>query len=258
VDLGAVKTAATPDLVRCAAGAAANAQGLLDDAELLAAAGRHARAYTLAALAVEEAGKAVSLGHLAMLPVSLRAQAPVGRMVAWHQLKLVSGMVIAAVPLGLAGVPFGGRCLAVQLAAMPPSQAAGILDAAQALAEDQDRLKQRGLYADFDRGGLVRLPSEVSETDVAAQLACARQAASSASVLLHPRMPALLANPPTESIELGRALVRAFAEAGCRRTPQAAAGVMLAALRRVQEPAAASEARAPCDHGRRQRGTDLM
>jgi AbiV family abortive infection protein len=258
VDLGAVKAAATPDLVRCAVGAAANAQGLLDDAELLAAGARHARAYTLAALAVEEAGKAVSLGHLAMMPLSLRAQAPVGRMLAWHQLKLVSGMVIAAVPLGLAGVPFGSRCLAVQLAAMPPSQAAGILHKAEALAEDQDRLKQRGLYADFDRGGLVRLPSEVSEADVAAQLSWARQAVSSASVLLHPRTPALLANPPAESIELGRALVRAFAEAGCRRTPQAAAGVMLAAVRTIQEQAAASEGRAPCDLGRRQRGADLM
>ena len=66
MDLGAVKTAATPELVRCAVGAAANARDLLNDAELLSAAARHARAYALAALAVEEAGKAATLGALAI------------------------------------------------------------------------------------------------------------------------------------------------------------------------------------------------
>src|SRR5262245_5151989 len=76
VDLGAVKAAAAPVLVNCAVGAAANAQGLLDDAESLCADGRHARAYALAALAVEEAGKAASMSTVAMMPVRLRAQAP--------------------------------------------------------------------------------------------------------------------------------------------------------------------------------------
>src|SRR5258708_13118214 len=98
VDFEAVKAAATPDLVRCAVGAAANAQDLLGDAELLAAAGRHPRAYALAALAVEEAGKAASVAALAMMPVSLRAPAPAGRLLEWHQLKLISGMLLAAAP----------------------------------------------------------------------------------------------------------------------------------------------------------------
>ena len=73
MDLEAVKTASTPDLVSCAVGAAVNAQSLLDDAEYLAVDGRHARAYALAALAVEEAGKAASLTALAVMPASLRA-----------------------------------------------------------------------------------------------------------------------------------------------------------------------------------------
>lgn len=80
MDLGAVRAAATPKLAACAAGAAANARGLLDDAELLAAGARHARAYALAALAVEESGKAIALAALGTMPEQLRAQAPLGRL----------------------------------------------------------------------------------------------------------------------------------------------------------------------------------
>jgi AbiV family abortive infection protein len=235
VDLEAVKAASTLELVRCAVGAAVNAQGLLDDAELLSAAGRRARGYALAALAVEEAGKAAGLSTLAVMPVSLRAQAPVGRMLEWHQLKLVGGMLITAVPVGT---------VAVRLAAMPPSQVAGILKDAQVLAQDVDQLKQRGLYADIDRSGQARLPSEVTEADVTAQLGRARLAVSSASVLLVPGTAARIANPPAEAIELCRALVSAFAEAGSGRTPEAAADVVLNTARKLREQSAASDARA--------------
>ena len=236
VDLGAVKAAAAPELIRCAVGAAVNARDLLGDAEWLSAAVRNARAYALAALAVEEAGKAVSLAALAVMPEQLRAQAPVGRMLEWHQLKLVGGMMIGA-------MPFGGRALPAQLAAMPPSQLAAILDNAQVLAQDVDRLKQRGLYADIDRDGQIRIPSEVSEADVTAQFERARQAVSAASLLLDPGMPAELTNPPAESVELARALVSAFAEAGYSRTPKAAADVVLNAVRKVQKQMAASGAK---------------
>lgn len=225
-----MKAAATPDLVRCAVGAAANAQGLLDDSELLSAAARHARGYALAALAVEEAAKAVSLAALAMMPVSLRAQAPAGRLLEWHQLKLVGGMLIAAVPPGTRS-----RTMAAQFAAMAPERVAEVVDNAEALAQDQGRLKQRGLYADMDRSGRVRLPSEITGADVAAQLRRARRAVSAASVLLDPRTPAFLANPPADAIELWRALVSAIAEAGYGRTPHAAAGVWVEAVRKLRE-----------------------
>ena len=197
---------------------------------------RNARAYALSALAVEEAGKAVSLAALAVMPENLRAQAPVGRMLEWHQLKLVGGMMIAA-------MPFGGRALPSQLAAMAPSQLAAILDNAHVLTEDVDRLKQRGLYADIDPDGQVRMPSEVTEADATAQLARARQAVSAASLLLDPGMPAELADPPAESVELARALVSAFAEAGYSRTPKAAAGVVLNAVRKLQNQMAAQDAK---------------
>ncbi len=229
MDLEAVKAAATPDLVKCAVGAAVNAQGLLDDAELLSAAGRHARAYALAALAVEEAGKAADLAALAVMSVSLRAQAPVGRMLEWHQLKLVVGLLITAVPLDT---------FSVQLAAMPSSRVAGILEDAPVLAEDVDRLKQRGLYADIDRGGQVRLPSEVTEAEVPVQLGRARLAVSSASALLAPGMAARLASPPAEPIEFCRAVVTAFAETGPSRTPQAAADVVLNAVGKLRQQTA--------------------
>jgi AbiV family abortive infection protein len=236
VDLGAVKGAATPELVRCAVAAAANARDLLGDAEWLSAAVRNARAYALAALAVEEAGKAVSLAALAVMPEQLRARAPVWRMLEWHQLKLVGGMMIGA-------MPFGGRALPAQLAAMPPSQLAAILDNAQVLAQDVDRLKQRGLYADIDRDGQIRMPSEVSEADATAQLGRARQAVSAASLLLDPGMPAELTHPPAQSVELARALVSALAEAGYSRTPKAAADMVLNAVRKMQKQTAAPDPR---------------
>jgi hypothetical protein len=98
-----------------------------------------------------------------------------------------------------AAVPFGPSTVAAQLAAMPPSRVAEVLENAQALAEDQDRLKQRGLYADMDRSGRVRLPSEVTRADVAAQLGRARRAISAASVLFGPGAPAFLTDPPAKS-----------------------------------------------------------
>lgn len=235
MDLEAVKAASTADLVNCAVGAAVNAQGLLDDAELLSTDGRRARAYALAALAVEEAGKAVGVTALAVMPVSLRAQAPVGRLLGWHQLKLVGGLLITAVPLGT---------LAVRFAAMPASQVSGILQDTQVLAQDVDRLKQRGLYADMDRSGRVQLPSEVTEADVATQLGRARLAVSSASVLLVPGSAARITNPPVEAIEFCRALVSACSEAGPGRTPEAAADVLVNAIGKLREQSAATDVRA--------------
>ena len=89
--LRAVKEAPVRVLARGAVAAARNARGLVQDAELLSGAGRLARAYSLAGLAVEEVGKAGSLAALAAMPENLRARAPVGRMLEWHQMKLVAG-----------------------------------------------------------------------------------------------------------------------------------------------------------------------
>jgi AbiV family abortive infection protein len=219
VDLGAVKEAPTGALARGAVAAARNARGLVEDAELLSGSGRLARAYSLAGLAVEEVGKAGGLATLAVMPENVRARAPVGRMLEWHQMKLVAGHLIAAVPFGVPGV-------ATRFVTMPMSEVAEILDGAQALTQDVDRLKQRGLYVDVDRSGHIREPSEVTAAEVREQLNRARQAASAGAALLDPSGSALLANPVAADVEFSRALVSAFGEMGLTRSPEAAADVL--------------------------------
>jgi len=235
VDLRAVKAASRTELCASAAAAAANAVGLVDDAELLSGGGRYARAYSLAVLAVEEFGKATSLVELAAMPENLRAQAPVRRMLEWHQLKQVGGLLIAAVGFS------EPSCAAARLAVMPVTQLEQILDVTGAVAEDADRLKLRVLYMDLDREGRIRRPSEITEAEVSRQLARARQVASSAGLMREPAVQARLAHPPVELVELSRALVRAFAEAGDARSPTAAAAVALQAVCKLRQQLAASE-----------------
>jgi AbiV family abortive infection protein len=219
VDLGAVKDAPPRAMARGAVAAARNAGGLVKDAELLSGSGRLARAYSLAGLAVEEVGKAGGLATLAAMPENVRARAPIGRMLAWHQMKLVKGMVTAA-------LPFSAPSRATAFATMPPGELAEILDNAQAFAEDMDQLKQRGLYVDVDRSGQIREPSEVTAAQVREQLDRARQAASAAAALLNPSALLRLADPGADDVEFSRALVSALDEIGLARSPEAAADVL--------------------------------
>ena len=243
MDLGAVKAAGKAELAACACAAARNAQGLLHDAETLAESGATARAYSLAALAVEECGKACSLGTLAVLPRKVRTQAPVGRMLEWHQLKQVAGLMIAL-------VPFDARGLAPRLADMPAAQVTQILSTLSAPADETDRLKRRGLYVDMDRAGKIREPSEITKAELADQLARAGQAAASVALLIGPQARARLAHPPAEVIELACALVNALTQARNVRTPEAAADVMLCAVRKLRDSTASKSARPP--HANRQ------
>jgi len=199
--------------------AARNTQGLLHDAETLAGSGRAARAYSVAAMAVEECGKAGCLIALSVLPRSVRMQAPVGRMLEWHQLKQVGGLLIAALTFEEPG-------LASRLAAMPAAHVIQILSVLSAESEESDRLKRRGLYVDMDRTGRIREPSEITDAEVIAELARARQATSSAAWLLTPQARTRLAEPSAEAIELACALSSALTRAGHARTPEAAAEVV--------------------------------
>jgi AbiV family abortive infection protein len=235
MDLPAIKAAGRADLLACALAAARNVLGLLRDAEMLAGSGSTARAYSLAALAVEECGKAFCLTALSVLPKTLRTRAPVGRMLEWHQLKQAGGLLIAAVPID-------GPGMAVKLAAMPTMRAAQILAALSSPAQEADRLKQRGLYVDMERTGRISEPSEITEAELTSQLARARQAASSATLLLAPDTQARLANPPAEVIELASTLVNALIHEGKARTPEAAARVMLNAVRNLQDNMATKHA----------------
>jgi AbiV family abortive infection protein len=206
VDLGAVKAATGPELIAGAAAAARNADGLLRDAEVLARAHYTERAYALAALAVEEVGKAVSLAALAIMPKALKAQAPVGRMLEWHQLKQAVGQFIAMVPYGPPG-------LATRLVAMPAADLTQMLSALEVPAEEADRLKRSGLYVDIGRGGRIREPSEVTEAEATRLLARARRAVGSLN-LLEPDEQARLVSPCAEGVELARSAVSALAEVG--------------------------------------------
>jgi len=227
VDLAAVKDAPALVLARGSVAAARNARGLVQDAEMLSGAGRLARAYSLAGLAVEEVGKAGSLAALAAMPENLRARAPVGRMLEWHQWKLVTGQLIAAVPVGVPGV-------AARFVTMPLSEVAEILDNARASAQDVDRLKQRGLYVDVDRSGQIREPSEVTAAEVRIQLDRARRAAAAANALPDSGAPLRLANPGAASVEFSRAVVSAFGATGPARSPEAAADVLVNAASKLQ------------------------
>ena len=236
MDLPAIKAAGRAPLLACALAAARNGLGLLRDAEVLAGAGSAARAYSLAALAVEECGKAFSLTALAVLPRKLRTQAPVGRMLEWHQLKQVGGLLIAAVPIDPPG-------LAAKLVAMPSTQATRILTSLGVPADEADRLKRRGLYVDMDRTGRVCEPSEITEAELASQLERARQAAFSAALVLAPEARARLVKPPREVIELASALVNAVIREGNARTPEAAADIMLNAVSSLRDSLAVKPVR---------------
>jgi len=230
-----VRAAPTPVLIRGTIAAARNAQDLLNDAQVLAAAGCAARAYSLAALAVEEAGKAASLVLLTVMPKAVRARAPVGRMLEWHQLKQVQGLLIARMPYRLPEV-------ASWLAATPAGELAQFMAALDASADEADRVKRRGLYVDVGRGGRVSEPSEITETEVLGQLALAGQATSAAGQLLEPETLDWLANPVAEAVELSRAAVSALTEARYARTPEAATNIMLIGVGKLRDRLAAKEA----------------
>jgi AbiV family abortive infection protein len=231
VHLGAVKAASPPELAACAIAAARNAQGLLHDAELLARERRTARAYSVAVLAVEECGKAADLTALAVIPKSLKAQAPVGRMLEWHQMKLVGGLLLAVLPFG---------SVASRVAVMPTDELERRLRILDAPADKADRLKRRGFYVDLDRSGRIREPSEVTEAEVASQLGQARQAVASVGALLAPDAQTRIANPPADGVELAQELVSAVSAAGYSRTPKAAADAMLIAVGKFRQDATTS------------------
>jgi AbiV family abortive infection protein len=235
MDLRAVQSSTGPQLVACAVAATTNAEGLLDDAQILAGADRKARACSLAALAVEECGKAAALAALAMMPDALRPQAPVGRLLGWHQLKQVGGLLIAAVTYSSPGA-------AAKLAAMDAAELARIFGELEGPADEVDLLKRRGFYVDMDRYGRIDGPSDITEAEVATQLARAVRAVSSASTLLDPAVQARVKNPPAEAVELALALVSALTETRDARTPEAAAKVMLTAVSKLRDRMTAIEA----------------
>jgi len=228
----------------CAIAAARNAQAVLYDAELLARAGRTARAYSLSALAVEECGKAASLTALAMMPEGLKTHAPVGRLLQWHQLKQVGGLLLAVVPFDEIGPV---------LTAMPAAEMKEVICNLAGPAEEAERLKRRGFYVDMDRASRTREPSEITDTELASQLTRASKAVASASVLLSADAQTWILNPPAEARDLAAAMAEALIDTRYARTPEAAADVMLKAASTLRDRIDARGAAGTADPSQQQR-----
>jgi len=92
------KTTPVPDLDALgdlALAAARNARRLLGDAEVLLKPGRWPSAYSLAVLALEEAGKAWMCVTAMMVPDNVRPEWPHGELIAKHADKLMAAHVVA-------------------------------------------------------------------------------------------------------------------------------------------------------------------
>jgi len=139
-------------------------------------------------------------------------------------------------------VTFGGPGVAAKLSVMPAEQVTQIIRSLGVSVDEADRLKRRGLYVDMGPSGRIREPSEITEAEVTSQLARARQATASADMLLDPEVQYRIASPPAEAIELCEALAKVLTQAGYARTPEAAADVMLDAIRKFQTTTAIKDA----------------
>jgi AbiV family abortive infection protein len=224
MDLQAVKSADGAVLAAAAAATQRNAASLAHEAEALALEGYAGRACTLAGLAVEEVGKVVGFAALAGMPEQLRAQAPVGRMLGWHQLKQVTGGLLAAVR---AGPPDSGAALL----AMPAGDIDQVLNGLEEPADEADYLKRAGMYVDINRDGEISAPARITTDEADRQIDRARQATQAARSLLDPAVQLVVAHPSAGEVELTRAAVSAIIRAGSSRTSGAAADVVVWAVR---------------------------
>lgn len=196
----AVQAADRHVLVRYAAAVAENARSLLEDAEFLLAAGRWARAHSLAILAREEWAKAYSVLTLSLMSQETRSRLSARDLKAFlegHQLKNMGAHMLRLVNGAQPGV-------ASRVAGM-----AGLADelrAAEAQAGEANLAKQRGLYADLLADGTLSLPSSVSKDEAERMIEQAREVSMSAALLHDPAAIAALASPPPEAVALSDAL----------------------------------------------------
>jgi len=216
MNLAVVRAASRSDLADFAVATARNSQRLLNDAELLAGAGSSGRAYSLAVLAVEATGKTMGLVALACFPDSIRQQAPLHKLLEWHELKIASGLLLAALPFATMGA---------RVAVMPSAELALILGLAP--ADEYARLKMRGFYVDMCADGTICGPPDISPVQAAGAVGRAQAAtASVGGVVLRPRFRDWLADPPAEVLELAGDWFTALTQTGSARTPEAATEVI--------------------------------
>ena len=137
--------------------------------------------------------------------------------------------------------------MAGRLADLPGRDLAEMLRQTAAWAQDADRLKLRGLYADMDQRGRIQRPSEVTEDEIRKQLVQAMKIVSPAGLIGDLAARAGLSDPPTEAVEMSRALVSALAEAGDASSAEAAASVMVNSVSKFRDSSGASDSMGALD-----------
>jgi len=203
MDLKVLRVASRADLVSCAAAVADNGAGLLSDAELMLTNCRNARAYALAALAIEEHGKAMGIFSLAFMPVRLRGRMKLDDLrdlLKDHAVKQMGGLILTTLQFGLApGVT-------QRIRELPVDQLSRMLTATSTQAHDTGRMKERGLYAEMEADSHIWHPAQITETEATEQVDRARGVAASAAVFNDANVVAQFANPPSELLAIAEAL----------------------------------------------------
>lgn len=222
VDAKVVRDASRGALLGYAEAAVENSRTLLDDAEMLLAGDRHARAYAMAVLSVEESGKATGLLALALMPDDHRARMSLrslAKLLEQHKLKQLGGILIAAVQWGRPG-------MSARLAATPVDELAELLNGMQTQADVTDYMKLRGLYADMARDGSVSRPSSITKAEAIEQVRRARDVVATASSLTDQKLMAVFANPPAEAMTISSVVFDTYINASSIDTASDAATVI--------------------------------
>jgi AbiV family abortive infection protein len=165
--------------------AARNARDLLTDAEILLERQRWPRAYSLAMLAREETAKAFKCLSVVVLGCPQQARHGIER---GHLGKLAMARVMT-------GLLFP---LWKEELELPPSLAEATARMEE-LARQDDRAKQRGLYADIGPDSSLRQPSDISERDARTAVEGVADIVRIVSFMTSSEMTQIIANPPPEA-----------------------------------------------------------
>lgn len=212
-----------------AAAAAKNANGLLEDAELLLSHGRNGRAYAMAALSVEEVGKALGVIALAMMPYETRrtlSAETVRSMLGQHLLKHVGGHLMSAIRVG---------AYTETVTRLPTAELARLLEASLSQATASDQMKKRGLYSDLNPDGTLSEPTSISAEEAAAQVGRAKVITSVAGILTGTPMLETLSVMPAEMEGISAVLFGTYLNGPEATSADEAASAMQSAMVALRE-----------------------
>jgi len=191
--------------------AAYNARRLLADAEILLTRGRWPTAYSLAVLALEEAGKGWLCVVAIFLPDEARPEFPFGDLDWDHKWKLGSARGVADM---LAFIKGGEGA---------PANVVRAAEELEELARADNEAKKRGFYADY-RDGVIWRPSQMTERQARRMVADVRDVLYNSGPLLDPDFISWIANLPDDvgliRDEFWDHMTEAFRQGGYRAISQ--------------------------------------